>query len=134
MGIALLTFGLAQTEFISAIGSKPAPSFGIQSFDDYIKFIKNSNLPVVVKFWRPSCPACSQYSGPYNKVANNQMFDGKVIFIDVNTSQQLYLARGVGIRSVPHTFYYKDGVEVFRQGGAVSEEALTANIQNYLLN
>lgn len=123
--VALLACGLGQSALISA---------QVQSMGDYSALLSQTDLPVVVKFFKPGCPPCGALAPIYFSIASDPLFEGKVIFIEVNVSAYLNVARANHVATVPTIIYYKDGVEVLRHGSGVSRQQIVSNIQNYLLS
>lgn len=78
---------------------------------------------VVIRFHRPGCPACVRITGPYNAIAQRGiMHQGRrVVFVDVDTSKNVALARAFAVNAVP-TFMAVDGGR-FRHRFAGADEA-----------
>ncbi|DAC52675.1 MAG TPA: thiol reductase thioredoxin, partial [Candidatus Poseidoniales archaeon] len=67
------------------------------------------------------CGPCKAYGPVYERVS--EAFPN-VVFGKVNTEEQQGLAGMFGIRSIPTTIAFKEGIGVFMQPGALPEDAL----------
>ena len=87
------------------------------SFNEIIE----ENKLVIIDFWAEWCGPCSAY-GPVFEGVSEDFPD--VVFAKVDTEAEQELAGSFGIRSIPTTVAFKDGIGVFMQPGALPEEAL----------
>ena len=87
------------------------------SFNEIIE----ENKLVIIDFWAEWCGPCSAY-GPVFEGVSEEFPD--VVFAKVDTEAEQALAGSFGIRSIPTTIAFKDGIGVFMQPGALPEEAL----------
>ncbi len=76
---------------------------------------------VIIDFWADWCGPCKMFAPTYEKVseAHPDLVFGKV---DTETEQQL--AGEFGIQSIPTLAVIREGVLLFRQAGALPENAL----------
>lgn len=74
----------------------------------------NSNEIVIVDFWASWCGPCKTY-GPIFEEASESHPD--VLFAKLNTEEQQELAGSLGIRSIPTTMIFREGVLLFNQAG-----------------
>ncbi|MEC7507566.1 MAG: thioredoxin domain-containing protein, partial [Candidatus Thermoplasmatota archaeon] len=72
-------------------------------------------------FWAEWCGPCKAYGPVYERVS--EAFPD-VVFGKINTEEQHALAGMFGIRSIPTTIAFKEGIGVFMQPGALPEDAL----------
>ena len=87
------------------------------SFNEIIE----ENKLVIIDFWAEWCGPCRAY-GPVFEGVSEEFPD--VVFAKVDTEAEQALAGSFGIRSIPTTIAFKDGIGVFMQPGALPEEAL----------
>lgn len=80
-----------------------------------------SNELVILDFWAEWCGPCRAYGPVYHKVSEEYP---DVVFGKVDTEDQQGLAGMFGIRSIPTTVAFKEGIGVFMQPGALPEAAL----------
>ena len=87
------------------------------SFNEIIE----ENKLVIIDFWAEWCGPCRAY-GPIFEGVSEEFPD--VVFAKVDTEAEQALAGSFGIRSIPTTIAFKDGIGVFMQPGALPEDAL----------
>ena len=87
------------------------------SFSDFIE----GNDLVIIDFWAEWCGPCRAYAPVFERVSE-EFTD--VVFAKVDTEVEQALAGSFGIRSIPTTIAFKDGIGVFMQPGALPEDAL----------
>ena len=87
------------------------------SFNETIE----GNDLVIIDFWAEWCGPCRAY-GPVFERVSEEFPD--VVFAKVDTEVEQALAGSFGIRSIPATIAFKQGVGVFMQPGALPEDAL----------
>ena len=91
------------------------------SFSDIIE----GNDLVIIDFWAEWCGPCRAYAPVFERVSE-EFTD--VVFAKVDTEVEQALAGSFGIRSIPTTIAFKDGIGVFMQPGALPEDALRDRI------
>ena len=79
--------------------------------------IIDGNDLVIIDFWAEWCGPCRAYAPVFERVSD--LFP-EVVFAKVEKA----LAGSFGIRSIPTTVAFRDGVGVFMQPGALPEESL----------
>ena len=87
------------------------------SFNEIIE----ENTLVIIDFWAEWCGPCRAYAPVFESVSEEFP---DVVFAKVDTEAEQALAGNFGIRSIPTTAAFKDGIGVFMQPGALTEEAL----------
>jgi thioredoxin 1 len=87
------------------------------SFNEIIE----ENTLVIIDFWAEWCGPCRAYAPVFESVSEEFP---DVVFAKVDTEAEQALAGNFGIRSIPTTAAFKDGIGVFMQPGALPEEAL----------
>ena len=96
------------------------------SFTD---IVEGNNL-VIIDFWAEWCGPCRAYAPVFERVSEEFP---DVVFAKVDTEVEQALAGSFGIRSIPTTIAFKEGIGVFMQPGALPEDALRDLIGNLLV-
>jgi len=86
------------------------------------RHIANSDIPLLVDFWAPWCGPCRMMAPAFAKAA--AILEPKIRLVKVNTEEQQGLAARYAIRSIPTLILFKNGREITRQSGALSEQDL----------
>jgi thioredoxin 1 len=86
----------------------------------FAETIENNTL-VILDFWAEWCGPCKAYGPVYERVSEEFP---DVVFGKIDTEEQQALAGMFGIRSIPTTIAFKEGIGVFMQPGALPEAAL----------
>ena len=86
----------------------------------FAETIENNNL-VILDFWAEWCGPCKAYGPVYERVSEEFP---DVVFGKIDTEDQQQLAGMFGIRSIPTTIVFKEGIGVFMQPGALPEASL----------
>lgn len=77
----------------------------------------------IIKFWAPWCGPCRQYAPTFEKVKQESI--GETDFQEVNVDEDTDgLTAQYKVRGIPCTVVMKDGVEIARQAGALTEDQL----------
>ena len=84
------------------------------------EIIDHNNL-VIIDFWAEWCGPCRAYAPVFERVSDSFP---EVVFAKVDTEAEKALADSFGIRSIPTTVAFKEGLGVFMQPGALPEESL----------
>ena len=88
---------------------------------NFEELVLKSEKPVLIDFWAEWCGPCRAYAPVFER-ASEEFPD--VVFAKVDTEVEQALAGSFGIRSIPTTIAFKEGIGVFMQPGALPEEAL----------
>ena len=86
----------------------------------FAETIENNEL-VLLDFWAEWCGPCKAYGPVYERVSEEFP---EVVFGKIDTEEQQALAGMFGIRSIPTTIAFKEGIGVFMHPGALPEDAL----------
>ena len=86
----------------------------------FTEIVEGNNL-VIIDFWAEWCGPCRAYAPVFDRVSE-ELPD--VVFAKVDTEVEQALAGSFGIRSIPTTIAFKEGIGVFMQPGALPEDAL----------
>ena len=88
----------------------------------------NSDLPVVVNFWRPRCGFCKWLEPLYEKLSNE--YTGKMVFLKLNVDDERSqeVLHRVPIEGTPTLKFYCKGREVGEHIGYAVEPVLQKKI------
>ncbi|KFL34704.1 MULTISPECIES: thioredoxin TrxC [unclassified Sulfurospirillum] len=92
--------------------------------------LSNTDVPVIVDFWAPWCAPCKAFAPTFQQAA--RVYPLRVLFAKVDTEAEQFLASRFKIRSIPTLIVFKDGEEVERVSGAMSDEDLDAFVERFL--
>ena len=86
----------------------------------FTEIVEGNNL-VIIDFWAEWCGPCRAYAPVFERVSEEFP---DVVFAKVDTEVEHALAGSFGLRSIPTTIAFKEGIGVFMQPGALPEDAL----------
>lgn len=81
----------------------------------------SDNEIVIVDWWASWCGPCMAFAPVYESVSSRHP---DVVFAKVDTEAELGLASAAQIQSIPTLMIFRDGILIFRQAGALPEQAL----------
>ena len=85
---------------------------------------------VVVDFWAKWCGPCVKFGPTFEKVAAD--VGGSANFGKVNIDEARNVARQYNVRSIPTVIILKDGKEIKRKTGGMSEQAFRSFVKSAL--
>lgn len=97
------------------------------SKSDELKEIIKNNPSVVVKFSTPWCTMCKALSKVF-EFAESKYSTPDSVFVEADASDQIM--EDFGIRSVPVTKFYRNGLEVKTLIGTYSSNELALNLES----
>ena len=86
------------------------------------RYVKHSDLPVLVDFWAPWCNPCQMFAPTYRNYAEKQA--NQIICLKLNTEENQQSGIDYNIRSIPTLALFENGLEVQRISGAMNESQL----------
>ena len=89
----------------------------IENFESTI----DQNSIVFMDFWAEWCGPCKMFGPIFDSVSEK---NPDIVFGKCNTDEQGELAGHLQIMSIPTLMIFKDQILIFRQAGALPEEAL----------
>jgi thioredoxin-like negative regulator of GroEL len=103
------------------------------SATDFNSVIKQSNRPVVIKFWIRSCTFCQKFKPIYEQLP--AIFENKVNFFQMNmflTLDNLHLAEGLGVEDTPTLKLFCKGKEIGELVGYKALDVIKKEIEAIL--
>lgn len=95
---------------------------------DYKEQIKSSDL-VLMEFYASWCPHCQRMMPIVEEVKKKLTGAAAVYQYDIDDNEKL--ADDEKVESLPTFILYKDGKEVWRHSGEMTEEAIVSQIKIY---
>ncbi|MFD0965198.1 thioredoxin [Pseudofulvibacter geojedonensis] len=93
--------------------------------DQFIKTVEDNNI-VVIDFFADWCGPCQTLLPTIHKLAEELKDEVTIKKVNVDTNRELSVA--FNVRSIPTLVYFKNGKEVARHNGLLSEGMLRGHI------
>lgn len=84
---------------------------------------------VAADFWAEWCGPCKMFAPTFAKVAEELKDKAHLVKVNVEENPE---AQAFGIRSIPTIIFWKNGEEVERLTGALSEDAFRERVNSFL--
>lgn len=94
------------------------------------EILVESEVPVVVDFWSPSCAPCRVQSAVIEEAAAS--YQGKAVFVKVNVEEVEAVAQNMRIRSVPTIVIFKNTRVMDIRAGLTNRKALDRMLNRLL--
>jgi thioredoxin 1 len=100
------------------------------SASTFDELVLSATMPVLVEFWAEWCPPCKALGPIVQSVASD--FSDRLQVFQINSDEQVDLARRFDIMSVPTMLIFDEGALVGRMVGARSRARLVQELADYL--
>jgi len=92
--------------------------------------IEDTSLPVIVDVWGPKCTNCLELMPTMEKL--EEQYGDKVKFTKLNAAENKRLCMKMRLMSLPAFLMYKQGEEVNRFSGEMTDAELTEKVEAFI--
>ena len=97
---------------------------------NFDEIVIKSDKPVLVDFWAEWCGPCRMIA-PYMEELSSE-YEGKALVVKCDVDNSPVIASQFGIRNIPTVLFFKNGVVVDKQIGAVAKSNYAAKLDSLL--
>jgi len=92
--------------------------------------VEETSVPVIVDVWGPKCTNCLALMPTMETL--EEKYKDKVKFTKLNAAENRRLCMKLRLMSLPSFMLYKNGEEVDRFSGEMTEQELTEKVENFV--